>query len=214
MDPPLEPDECCVADVIAFRSVTQHSSGSDDDSVEPKWRHFGSSTDSTEPPQRCVSVRRLGFVFSDNQLRQNTHLSVPTTYVASLSARTEREKCGWGRVFEPSSLVPVIMLCWGWAKTPDLSHPARWADRNPTVPLLRSLRRSSVLQELPAPQHCFSEDSEAVAHRPVFITEPGHPAPFELRPHAPHATPESTAWRPTPSPSHPSWPTPAVSRPG
>ena len=85
VDPPLEPDECCVADVIAFRSVTQHSSGSDDDSVEPKWRHFGSSTDSTEPPQRCVSVRRLGFVFSDNQLRQNTHLSVPTTYVASLT---------------------------------------------------------------------------------------------------------------------------------
>ena len=42
--------------------------------------------DSTEPPQRCASVRMSCFLFLDNQLRQNARLSVPTTYVESLSA--------------------------------------------------------------------------------------------------------------------------------
>jgi len=84
--------------------VTQHAFGSDDDSAEPKWRHFGSGTDSTEPPQRCASIWMSCFLFADNQLRQNTHLSVPTTYVASLSARTEREKCGWVESSSPQCL--------------------------------------------------------------------------------------------------------------
>ena len=37
------------------------------------------------------------------------------------------------------------------------------------VPLLRSLRRSSVLREVVPHPHCFSEDSEAVARLTVTI---------------------------------------------
>lgn len=54
--------------------------------TETKQRRFDYDTDSTEPPQRCVSVRMSSFLFSNKQLRQNTRLSVSPTYVASFSA--------------------------------------------------------------------------------------------------------------------------------
>ena len=86
-----ESNACCATDLNTIASATRHSFSVTGGSMEPNECCVADAFDSTEPPQRCASVRMSSFLFPDNQLRQNTRLRVPTTYVESLSAGTESE---------------------------------------------------------------------------------------------------------------------------
>ena len=123
----------------------QHSFSYVEYATEEKRRHFGGDADSTETPQRCVSVRMSIFLFSNKQLRQNTRLSVSTTYVASFSAGIDersvagvessslqhragdRVLLGAGKVArpQPPSAVPVQGTCTIWESTASQPRPER-----------------------------------------------------------------------------------------
>ena len=101
VDPVTEQNACCATDKNAITSATQHAVSAAGGSAKQNECCVADAFDSTEPPQRCARVRMSGFLFPDNQLRQNARLSLSTTYILSLAAGPESEKCGWGRVFEP-----------------------------------------------------------------------------------------------------------------